>query len=352
MTHILIPTMPDDGHAIYTQLALNKMGHHCTLWYPSDFPTQQTHSFRIQNKTVSWRSHGKNMDVTNPKYDTVWYRRPRKPTLSESLHPDDRTNSQKENMALYNSFWHVIAPDARWINPPERANAANCKLLQLKIASQVGLKTAPTLISNDPDDIKEFINKHEEGNVIHKTLYPLAWYEKEMRMSYTRPVTLSDLPANPVLQSTPGIFQSKIPKAFELRLTYMGGHIISVKLDSQKHPKGLLDWRYVPTHELSIEEFNLPENVAVLCRQFMKKSGLEFGCLDFIVTPDDEYYFLEVNEQGQFLWLEQINPKIKMLDTFARFLTNSNDIFSCGNSSSPLSISEFSTETAKSRRMR
>ena len=36
----------------------------------------------------------------------------------------------------------------------------------------------------------------------------------------------------------------------------------------------------------------------------MRKMGLVFCALDFIVTQDDEYVFLEVNEQGQFLWIE------------------------------------------------
>ncbi len=56
----------------------------------------------------------------------------------------------------------------------------------------------------------------------------------------------------------------------------------------------------------------------------MKKLGLVFGCFDFIVTPDNEYYFLEINEQGQFLWIEEVNPDIKMLDAFVNFLINKN----------------------------
>ncbi len=52
----------------------------------------------------------------------------------------------------------------------------------------------------------------------------------------------------------------------------------------------------------------------------MKKLGLVFGCFDFIVTPDNEYYFLEVNEQGQFLWIEEVNPDIKILDAFVNLL--------------------------------
>src|SRR6185295_14798986 len=47
-----------------------------------------------------------------------------------------------------------------------------------------------------------------------------------------------------------------------------------------------------------------------------------FGCFDFIVTPQDEYIFLEVNEMGQFLWVEEINPAIMLLEPFAEFLVS------------------------------
>lgn len=33
--------------------------------------------------------------------------------------------------------------------------------------------------------------------------------------------------------------------------------------------------------------------------------GLRFGALDFLVTPSGEWYFLEVNPNGQWAWIEQ-----------------------------------------------
>ncbi|MBA3537169.1 MAG: hypothetical protein H0T84_11265 [Tatlockia sp.] len=51
----------------------------------------------------------------------------------------------------------------------------------------------------------------------------------------------------------------------------------------------------------------------------MKEIGVVFGCFDFIVTPDDEIIFLELNEQGQFLWVEEILPELCYMDMFAEF---------------------------------
>ena len=53
----------------------------------------------------------------------------------------------------------------------------------------------------------------------------------------------------------------------------------------------------------------------------MRDLGIAFGCIDMILTPEGEYVFLEVNEQGQFLFLEQLCPDLPMLDIFIQFLT-------------------------------
>lgn len=319
--NILIPTIPDDIHAIYVKLALEKLGHKAYLWYTADFPTQQKHSFELKNHEVIWNARGVNFNIQNDLFDIVWYRRPGRPILPNNLHPDDKESATKENMAFFHAMWHVIAPNAKWINHPGKSFEADYKLLQLKIAKQVNLKIPPTLISNDPNKIRAFIKKHQIGDVIYKTLMPSAWIkDKKMRLGYTNTIKLDDLPNDSILQMTPGIFQKKIDKAFELRITMMGNHPVAVKIDSQKHPKGIMDWRYIPTHELSIEKIELPPEITEKCRALMNKLGLVFGCFDFIVAPDGEYYFLEINEQGQFLWIEDVNPDIKMLGNFVSFL--------------------------------
>ena len=52
----------------------------------------------------------------------------------------------------------------------------------------------------------------------------------------------------------------------------------------------------------------------------MRMLGLAFGCIDLIVTPQGEYVFLEVNEMGQFLWVEQREPACPLLRAFATLL--------------------------------
>ena len=52
----------------------------------------------------------------------------------------------------------------------------------------------------------------------------------------------------------------------------------------------------------------------------MAKLGIVFGCFDFVVTPEGEFIFLEVNESGDFLWMEECAPEYNILSRFAAWL--------------------------------
>lgn len=344
MIKVLIPTKPDDIHALSVCLALQKKGHQGVLWHTADFPIQQFHSFELLDREVAWHAHGPNFKIENDTFNVVWRRRPEKPTIADSVHPDDRENAERESLMLFHTFWRVIAPNARWINPEVNAKMANSKLLQLKLAIEVGLSAPKTLISNDPEKIKKFAARCK-NKLIYKTMYPLYWFKvNDIRMSYTREFNIDQFSSDAVLKMMPGIFQEKVQKAYELRVTYFGNFPVAVKLRSQEHPRGIMDWRYIPPKELAAERYTLPNEIDQKCQALMKKLGLVFGCFDFIVTPDQQYYFLEVNESGQFLWIEGINPEIKMLDIFTTFLINKNKTFNWSEQPDTISAHDFEKE--------
>jgi hypothetical protein len=79
----------------------------------------------------------------------------------------------------------------------------------------------------------------------------------------------------------------------------------------------------------------------------MKEIGVVFGCFDFIVTPDDEIIFLELNEQGQFLWVEEILPELCYMDMFAEFLIHKNFDFSWKSANCSLYTKDFDIKAQK-----
>jgi glutathione synthase/RimK-type ligase-like ATP-grasp enzyme len=111
----------------------------------------------------------------------------------------------------------------------------------------------------------------------------------------------------------PCLFQEYIPKAVELRVTIIGDEIFVAEIDSQSQAETAIDWRdySVP---MRMKRGSLPDDIVSKCFALVRGFGLNFSALDFIVTPEGEYVFLESNPNGQFLFVEQWVPELKMVD--------------------------------------
>ena len=110
-------------------------------------------------------------------------------------------------------------PECFWVNRPESALRAGRKILQHKLALQVGLSVPDTLYSNDAGAIRMFLRKHG-GEAVYKTFYSVTWQDDETHwLTYTSRLSEQDLVSDEILRATPGIFQSIVPKAYELRVT-------------------------------------------------------------------------------------------------------------------------------------
>jgi len=63
----------------------------------------------------------------------------------------------------------------------------------------------------------------------------------------------------------------------------------------------------------------LPSEVEQKILQFMDMISLRFGCIDMIVTPENEYIFLEINPNGQWYFV-QLNTEAKIAKSIAELL--------------------------------
>ncbi len=343
----LIATEADDIHAIIVKLALEEKGHSVRLFFSADQPTKLKNSILIDNESYQWKSWDRYESHTDHEYDVVWWRRARKPYIpNDAVHPDDLQFVKRENNLFFESIANTIGSNAKWINKKYAASRANSKMYQLTVAKNCGLNIPETLCSNDPIEIRYFLLNYEQEGVIYKPMCTNFWFENErIKISYTNRVDFLELPSNKLLQNAPGIYQKEVKKNYELRVTYFGGFIVAVKLDSQIHDDGKVDWRAISSTKMQVELYFLPKNIEAKLIKFMKKMDLEFGCIDLIVNTEGEYIFLEVNEQGQFLWLEDLNPELKMLDIFIQFLETTSSLFSWQRKSTALTVDEYRSET-------
>jgi len=334
--NVLMSTIPHDLHAGAVSLAIEAYGASACRWYPSAYPLGDSIAFHAKNghSSLTVQSRGKTFFSDETKPDIFWFRRQGNPTLSSMLHPSDVDFSRKSAQRATEDALTAIAASARLcVNRPQRAVAVErSKALQLTTALRCGLQCPDTLISNCPNEIRAFLDA--QPRAIFKSFMFNVWSSAlGTATNFTTTVTSEDLPSPEVLRSCPGIFQKHVAKLFEVRVTVMGRWVLAARLDSQGTTDSKVDWR-VQGPEIPVEAFALPREVVGKCLALLRRLGLSFGCIDLIVTPEGEFVFLEVNQMGQFLWLETMAPEIPLLDSFTQFLLSGTEDFP-GPSSSP-----------------
>jgi glutathione synthase/RimK-type ligase-like ATP-grasp enzyme len=349
--NILIHTIPADAHAAAVQIALSEKNVKSQTWYLGDLPSSQKLSTRLPCDKKSSFSiideiGGQHI---NEEFDVVWHRRvgelqPVSPCIQEV----DRLFVQREVKRFTSAAITAIGLDAFWVNGVAQSKYADDKILQLEIAKRVGLKIPETLASNSLHEVQAFFKELNEQKVIYKPFRAYSWrYSDHQLVCYTRIISVDDLPNEQSMSACPGIFQAYIEKAFELRVTVMGNHVTAAAL----YAKDKEDWRMsTETKELEAKEFKLPEKIENQCLELMKKLDLVFGCIDLIVTPEGDYVFLEVNEMGQFLWVEFMLPQYRLLDAFTDFLISKDPKFTWDPKNSRISY-ESVAQTEKFRNL-
>ena len=118
------------------------------------------------------------------------------------------------------------------------------------------------------------------------------------------------------MKMTPSIFQKYIEKEYELRITVVGEEIFAAKVLSQSDCETIVDWR---RKNLRFQCCEVPEELNEKCCQMMKRLGIAFGAFDFIRTKEGQYYFLEVNPNGQWVWIEN-DTGLKISDAIINYL--------------------------------
>jgi hypothetical protein len=329
MATVLIPTIPDDMHAAAVACVLERLGHRAIRWRCADFPERSTISVAPDagaQALVEVADAAGTLTTARP--DVFWNRRIAPPVIGPGLPDGDRRFALRESAILLAGALDLAARDSFAVNPMSAATHAENKVLQLVEARALGFRLPATLISNDPRRIRTFLREHRAGGTVFKAFRPVTWESHDRYASlYTARVTEAMLPDDALLRASPGIFQAYVPKACELRITCMGGELMAARLDSQATSVGQTDWRLADVHDLSVMPAVLPAEVQERCRALLRRLGLVFGCIDLIVTPEGDHVFLEINQMGQFLWVEEVCPAIPMLQTFCDFLLSRDATF-------------------------
>lgn len=224
-----------------------------------------------------------------------------------------RDSLEKSIIEFKNDEWFSFSKglmsyvvDKRWINSHMATFNSSVKIQQLRIACDICFKIPDSVIGTDKDRILELFNTSRY--IIYKPLFANFFSSDRglERIIYTNILDKNrfiDISNSIVL--CPGIYQHYIEKKYEIRITVVYPDIFPVQILSQHDQQTRIDWRRF--HYTNDYRFiSIPNALSEKILLFMNRLGLKYGAFDFIVTNDDEYYFLECNPMGQWLWLERI----------------------------------------------
>lgn len=292
---VLIVTQPFDVTADYVVAELHKRGVPVFRCNPGDFPRSLTLAAQLGD---GWTGspHLPDRDVRLDEIGCAWYRRPTAFEFPDEYNAEERRWVTAEARL---GLGGVMAALPKWLNHPSDIARAEYKPVQLHTARTVGLSVPDTLITNDAHAARRFAK--ERGDVIYKPLSAGGVSEDgHCRFIYANRLTTGDI--TDTVSATTHLFQAWVDKAYEVRLTVVDGEFFAVRIDAQS-AAAAIDWR-IDYDNLSYCAISIPEPVRHRVLGLLDKLALRFAALDFIVTPGDEWVFLEVNPNGQWAWLQ------------------------------------------------
>ncbi|HEY1525594.1 MAG TPA: hypothetical protein VGH51_05085 [Candidatus Angelobacter sp.] len=314
---VIIFAYAKENHTAPVKWALEQAGYEVACWGGLSWTEQQQASLLLDVQTKMTLG-----PFTVEPGDAIWIRRPDVPTHNPSVSEADRKFAEQE----YRSFYHCIAYTLEtlpvWcVNKFSAARFIHNKAVQLNLARVCGLQVPGTLLSNSPVRIREFVARNPD-RTIGKGFSPHVWQrenEGSVSVTQTFELTPEELPPDEVLTYAPGIYQERVVKEFDIRMVLMGHRVYSFALHNRKKA---LDWRQdAGLGNVQVEIIPTPPEVEKGILEFARKAKICFGSVDFAVDKNGQWWFLEINEQGQFLWLDQFNPQAKTLEKFCAFIT-------------------------------
>lgn len=182
--------------------------------------------------------------------------------------------------------------------------SVNNKTYYQLAAASAGLNIPDTLITTYKKEIEALRKK---GRIITKSINEGLVFFNNGYGAYneTTEMKAEDL-AGVAGRFFPTLVQGYIEKFAELRIFFIHDQLYAMAIFSQQSEQTKLDYRnYDRVNPNRNVPFNLPVEIKERLVRFMNNINLNCGSIDMILTPGNEYVFLEVNPIGQFGMVSQ-----------------------------------------------
>lgn len=231
-----------------------------------------------------------------------YYRRPGPPTPENEGHaPEVQDYRVEEWSAILRSIWNAL--EGRWFNSPFSILRAEDKPRQLSLAEELGFDIPSTLISNDFVSVSTFSREQQlVGKPLRRALIERGEAGEVLFTSRVGAISTDDQKA---IELAPVIYQREIPKQYDVRVTVVDEQVFPVAIHSQEQLETQVDWRNGSNPNLRHEIIDLPHHLEKQCIGIVKKLGLRYGAIDLVLDAEGRYWFLEINPNGQWAWIER-----------------------------------------------
>lgn len=308
---MLVATEADDVTADMVITELNRLNAPVVRLNPADIGADLTVSARFGTcpaaVTGQVRTPSRTVDLAQIR--SVYWRRPVWPAFDHLGADDARFAAAQVRFGLGGSLYALDGP--LWVNHPLLNAAADYKPAQLAVAQRLGLSVPPTLVTNDPDEARSFIDSHDQ--VLFKTLRWTPYQRDGVPVTgWADPVTAPEIDES--VRVVPHLFQAVVDKAADIRVLVVGRRVFAVRIES-----GMLDWRK-DYSALSYGVVELPHRMEKALLAYLDHFDLASGSFDLAVDKVGGLWWLELNPNGQWGWLEE-STDLAMSAAFAELLT-------------------------------
>lgn len=306
---ILIVSIQDDLHAMAVQRRLAERGYKDCFILECD-RISSSHSLRWLSDPCPSNGcirleDGTTIEVSS--IDVIWWRRVR--ADQESLDP---TLGNHEFDLINNDCRGALAGilnasfQGTWVSSPTSTDLAADKIYQLSVAEKCGFRIPRTLVSQSISDVKEFAQNLNDRMIVKPVVGAAG------PLIFTQFLDKPDELDPSSFELCPAMYQEYIPGTTHVRLNCFGDKSFAATIETQE-----LDWR--PNLNIPIKAWVVPGFLHRRVRDVLDYLGLAMGIIDLKQTPDGEMVWLEVNPQGQFLFLEPLT-NTPLTDYFCDYL--------------------------------
>jgi glutathione synthase/RimK-type ligase-like ATP-grasp enzyme len=319
---VLIVTMADDSHADMIVEELGRRQVPVARFHTEDFPARSSISLFPVGNGLEWdgiiATQGREIRLSEVR--SAWYRRPEEMGVAESVPPGLVDYSIANARDVLHAAYALI--EHRWLASPHRLRLAELKPIQVMAAARVGLRIPQTMFSNDYRRVTAFrrdlAGRDISCAVKSLTTTKVMTHDKKIWFPYTTIWSGEDSPdMADSIGLTCAIYQEYMPRSLDIRIVVLGDQTFGACVDPSSDPDSVYDVRKGDLTR-QWKPYDVPPEVAAALVTVTQALGLRFCSADFILTPDGELVFLELNPNGQWLWLD-LYAGLPLVEKFADY---------------------------------